>query len=54
MARVGRSSNDAVHVPGIGDEASPVHPVLRAVVALALGVGLGALAALFIPRRRER
>lgn len=54
MARVGQTAPDAVHVPGIDDDASPVHPVLRAVVALALGVGLGALAALFIPRRRSR
>ena len=54
MVRVRRAPQDTVHVPGISDDPSPVHPVLRAVVALALGVGLGALAALFIPRRRSR
>lgn len=54
MAPVRQAPQDDVRVPGIGDDPSPVHPVLRAVVALALGVGLGALAALFIPRRRSR
>lgn len=54
MARLERPAQNTVRVPGIGDDPSPVHPLLRAVVALALGVGLGALAALFTPRRRSR
>lgn len=55
MAASSRSATGAVtRVPGIDDEGATVRPVLRAVVALALGVGLGALAALFIPRRGSR
>lgn len=45
-------ARDAASVPALDDNAIPLHPVMRAMVALALGVGLGILAALFIPRRK--
>lgn len=38
---------------GVPEDPADMHPALRAVIALGLGVALGTLAALFIPRRRK-
>jgi hypothetical protein len=39
--------------PGLGEDTGP-HPVVRAVTGLLLGLGVGFVSALLLPRRRDQ